>query len=134
VLLTGDLSADEYQFHATSVYATGGMVLSGDDLTKITAGRLAMLRKLLPPTGTPTEFEDDSLRVGHVRLKDRTVVCLLNWDEKPQTLTFKLAGPCRVTDYWTGESLGRHEGTFAVKDMPKHSGRLLVCEPQSRDR
>jgi alpha-galactosidase len=129
VLLTGDLSAAEYQFHATSVYATGGMVLSGDDLTKISAPRLATLRKLLPPAGVPAEFEDDTLRVGHVRLKDRTVVCLLNWDEKPQTVTVKLPGPCRVTDYWTGESLGRHEGVFEVKDMPKHSGRLLVCEP-----
>ena len=37
VLLTGDLTDNEYQFHATTIYATGGMVLSGDDLTKISA-------------------------------------------------------------------------------------------------
>src|SRR5262249_2977061 len=83
-VLTGDLPEDEYLFHSTAVYATGGMLLSGDDLTKITPKRLEMLRKLLPPTGVAAEFEDDSLRVGYVRLKGRTVACLLNWDERPQ--------------------------------------------------
>jgi alpha-galactosidase len=129
VVLTGDLPEDEYLFHSTAIYATGGMLLSGDDLTKISPPRLALLRKQLPPTGVAAEFEDDSLRVGRVRLKGRTVVCLLNWDERPQTLSFELPGPCRVTDYWTGKALGRHKGIFEVKDIPKHSGRMLVCEP-----
>jgi hypothetical protein len=35
VLLTGDLSDDEFQFHATVIYACGGLVLSGDNLTQI---------------------------------------------------------------------------------------------------
>jgi alpha-galactosidase len=128
-VLTGDLSEDEYLFHATAVYATGGMLLSGDDLTKISPQRLALLRKLLPATGVAAEFEDDTLRVGHVRLKGKSVVCLLNWGERPQTLSFRLPGACRVTDHWTGKALGRHQGTFEVKDVPGHSARLLVCEP-----
>ena len=40
------------------------MILSGDDLTKITAARLAMLRKLEPPTGVAARFDDDSLEVA----------------------------------------------------------------------
>jgi alpha-galactosidase len=132
VLLTGTLSEDEYQFHATAIYATGGMLLSGDDLTRISPERQAMLKKLLPPTGVAAEFEDDALRVGYVRHKGKTVVCLLNWDEQPQTLSCKLPGTCTVTDFWTGKSLGRHEGTFEVKGMPKHSARLLVCEPMPK--
>src|SRR5262249_52424211 len=82
----------------------------------------AMLRKLIPPTGVAAEFADDSFNVGYVRLKGRTAVCLLNWDERPQTLAAKLPGTCRVTDHWTGKDLGRHEGTFEVKDIPGHSG------------
>jgi alpha-galactosidase len=128
VLLTGPLSDDEYQFHATVIYATGGMLLSGDDLTKITPQRLNMLRKLLPPTGLAAEFDDHSLRVGRLRLKDRLIVCVLNWDEQAQTLSVRLPGPCRVTDYWSGESLGRREGVLEIKEMPKHSARLLICE------
>src|SRR5207245_1328262 len=39
VLLTGKLSPNEYRFHATAIYATGGMLLSGDDLTKVSAAQ-----------------------------------------------------------------------------------------------
>jgi alpha-galactosidase len=130
VVLSGDLSADEYRFHAAAIYATGGMLLSGDDLTKLRPERLAVLRKLLPAPGVAADFEDDTLRVGHIRLKGRTVTCLLNWGDEPQTFTFKLARPCRITDYWSGEALGRHEGTFTMRDVPQRSGRLLVCEPE----
>ena len=66
-VLTGNLPEDEYLFHATAVYASGGLALSGDDLTKISDERLAMLRKLVPPTGVAAEFEDDSLRVGVIK-------------------------------------------------------------------
>ena len=44
-MLTGDLPDDEFQFHATAIYATGGMILSGDDLTKLPPARLAMLQE-----------------------------------------------------------------------------------------
>jgi alpha-galactosidase len=134
VLLTGNLPDDDYRFHASAIYATGGMLLSGDDLTKIRPDRLAMLRKLLPPSGTAAEFEDDTLRVGRVRLPGRTVVCLLNWDDQPRTLSFRLDGPSRVTDFLAGTDLGRREGTVEVKDVPAHSGRLLLCEPAAEER
>jgi alpha-galactosidase len=129
---SGKLSADEYRFHATAIYATGGMVLSGDDLTKVSAAQRAVLKKLLPPSGTAAEFEDDMLRVGYVRLKGKTVICLLNWDDEPQSVAFNLPAPCRVTDFWTGEDLGRKDGRVATQVLPKHSGRLLVCEPVDR--
>jgi alpha-galactosidase len=132
VLLTGDLREDEYRFHATAIFASGGMLLSGDDLTKIAPERLAMLRKLLPPTGVAATFEDAALRVGFVRLKDRLAVCLFNPGEKPASLAFPLPEPSRVRDFWTDADLGRHAGTFEVKDLPPHSARLLLCTPAGR--
>ncbi len=128
--LSGDLPADEYRFHAAAIYATGGMLLSGDDLSKLPADRLAVLKKLLPPTGTAAEFEDQALRVGRVRLAGKTVICVLNWDDRPRTESVRLAGRCRVSDFRTGEALGSHAGEFAVTDLPPHSGRLLICEPE----
>src|SRR5262249_31380165 len=125
VVLTGDLADNEFQFHVTAIYACGGMLLSGDDLTKIPAPRLAMLKKLLPPTGVPAVFEDDSLRVGTVKLANARMVSVLNWDDKPQTISFRLHQPAVITDYWTGDALGRHDGTFTVRQMPAHSARLL---------
>jgi alpha-galactosidase len=127
VLLTGQLTDDEFRFHATAVFASGGLILSGDDLTQIASDRLAMLKKLLPPTGSAAQFDGADLRVGYVRLKDHLAVCLFNWDDRPQTLSFQLPRPSAVRDFWTDADLGRHEGAFEVMDLPPHSARLLIC-------
>ena len=128
VVLTGDLSPDEFQFHATAIYATGGMLLSGDDLTKISADKLTMLRKLQPPVGVAAQFADDTFRVGRIQFGSRQVVCLLNFSDVPQTISFRLQRSSRVTDFWSGKPLGSHQGMFEVKEMPGHSGSLLICE------
>jgi alpha-galactosidase len=127
VLLTGDLTDDEFLFHATAAYASGGMVLSGDDLTKIPSQRQEILRRLLPPTGISAEFEHESLQVGFMRQPDKSIVCLFNWDDAPATVSFSFKGSCQITDYWSGADLGRHASSFAVKDLPGRSARLLVC-------
>ena len=124
VVLAGDLTDSECQFHATAIYATGGMVLSGDDLTVLPPTRAAMLKKLLPPTGVAAEFEDASLRVGTVQLRDARMICLFNWEDGKQKSTFRLPAPATVTDYWTGESLGRREGLVSL-DLAPRSARLL---------
>ena len=125
VVLDGTLPINEFQFHATAVYASGGMILSGDDLTKMPADRMAMLRKLLPPTGVAAAFEDESLRAGVITLKGRRMLCLFNWTDQPQTVSVKLAARSRLRDYWSGEDLGEHSGAFAVKDLPGRSARLI---------
>jgi alpha-galactosidase len=126
IVLTGDLPEEEFRFHASAIYATGGMVLSGDDLTTISAARLAMLRKLQPPTGQAARFDDDSLRVGTAPIRDGVAVVLLNWDNQPRELSFTLRGPHQVRELWTDANLGRREGTTALT-IPAHSGRVLLC-------
>ena len=86
-----------------------------------------MLRKLQPPTGQAARFADDSLRVGTIKLPDKEIVCLFNWDDAPRKISFGLSGTRRVTDFWSGENLGRHSAEFTIDQMPAHSARLLVC-------
>ena len=128
IVLTGDLPDNEFQFHAVAIYASGGMLLSGDDLTKIGADKLAMLRKLLPPAGVAARFEDDSFRVGRMRVGKREVVSVLNWTNTPQDISIQLTRRRRLTDFWSDAPLGTHTGTFEIKAMPARSGRLLICE------
>lgn len=129
IVLTGDLPDNEFQFHATAIYASGGMLLSGDDLTKISADKLSMLRKLLPPAGVAARFEDESFRVGRMQLKGREVVSVLNWTNATQDISIQLKQRCRITDFWTGDALGTHSSIFEIKDMPGRQGRLLICDP-----
>jgi alpha-galactosidase len=125
VVLMGDLSEDEFRFHATAIHAAGGMILSGDDLTKILPARQEMLRKLLPPVKTAAIFADDSLRVGTADHGTYTTVSVFNWEDRPQTISFRLPRETEITDFWSGEKLGRATGSFMVKDMPPHSARVF---------
>jgi len=128
IVLTGTLPDNEFRFHATAIYATGGMILSGDDLTTISEPRLAMLRQLEPPTGIAATYDDDALQVGTVRLKDKLVVCLLNWSETPQSLSFTLPRSHAVRELWSGEDLGRKNGRVSITLGPR-DGQLLFCTP-----
>jgi alpha-galactosidase len=127
--LSGKLSADEYAFHQTVLYATGGMVLSGDDLTKLSANQCGVLKKLAGHTCQAAEFDSPELEVGVIRVSDRTFYALLNWSDEPVRREVTFAGECDVSDVWSGRVLGKHDGVFVVENMPPHSGRLLVAMP-----
>jgi len=129
ILLSGNLPEDVFRFHATAIYASGGMLLSGDNLARLEPERMEMLRKLLPPTRMPAAFADASFRIGKIALDEKTVLCLFNWEDKPQTLTVPLQQPSRIHDFWTGKKLGTHEGAYTVADMPPHSAQLLLATP-----
>src|SRR5206468_9919 len=81
----------------------------GDDLTKIEAYRLEMLRKILPPTGVAATFEDDSMNIGTVSLPDAKMICVLNWEDEQKSFRFKLPGLSDISDYWTGERVGKRQ-------------------------
>jgi alpha-galactosidase len=127
VVLTGDLGQDESQFHATVIMAAGGMVLSGDDLTKMPAHALAILRRLVPPGGKAAEFDDDSLRLGSIQLGKERMVFFFNWGDTPQSIDM-LTKAAEVADFWSGESLGRRAGGLTIKDMPPRSARVFLLK------
>jgi alpha-galactosidase len=125
VLLTGDLPENEFLFHATLIYATGGMLLSGDDLTTISPGHLDLLRKLIPPTGIPAQFENQQFETGRIPLPGREMIALFNWSNQSATRTLHLSAKSQIKDFWTGATLGEHTGEFTLPDLPPHSARLL---------
>jgi len=128
VVLTGELSDDQFLFHLTAIYATGGMLLSGDDLTALPPARLALLKKL-EPTGVAARFTDDSLQLGFAALRNRRLAFVLNWDESPLSVTIPLPGRCRIRDFFSDQDLGQHTGAFQPAPLPGRSGRLFVCTP-----
>lgn len=126
VVLMGDLSEDEFLFHATAIYATGGMLLSGDDLTEISPERMQLLKALQPPTGVAARFSDDSLRVGAVDLPGRRMRFLLNWDDEPKNFRLGLRGRHRIRELFSGADLGVHDSSDSLT-LPARSGRVLLC-------
>jgi alpha-galactosidase len=127
IVFTGELSEDEYRFHATVMYASGGMILSGDDLTTITPPRLAMLRKLQPPTAKAARFADVRMEIGEVDLDPkRRAYCLLNWNDQPRDLSIQLTRASRVRELWSDEDLGMKSGRLSIT-MPPRCGKVLIC-------
>lgn len=88
------------------------------------------LKKLLPPTGVAASFTDDDLLVGRIEQPRRTVLCFFNWFDRAVTAGTSIGRAVRVTDFWTGESLGRRPAgsSIEMQDMPPHSARLLICD------
>jgi alpha-galactosidase len=124
VTLSGNMPMEEYRFHATAIMASGGMVLSGDDLSTLPPDRLAMLKKLLPPTGIAADFADESLELGTVTLKDRTLICVFNWNDSPAMIPVRLPRRGEVTDLWSGASYGRPSSLDVA--LKPHEGTVLV--------
>lgn len=126
---TGKVPDAEYQFHATLIYATGGMVLSGDDLTQITSRRTQMLKKLVPATGRCARFADENFTTGITSLPGRDMISFFNWSDAPVTRVVRLPRKSRLTDYWTGESLGVFSGEYRLDQLPGRSARLIEARP-----
>jgi alpha-galactosidase len=124
ITLSGNMPAEEYRFHASVAVAAGGLVLSGDDLTTLPSDRLAMLKKLLPPTGVAAEFEDESLRIGTVKLAGSTLICVFNWGAEEARIPVKWARAAEVTDLWSGKSYGRQ--TALEVPLKPHEGTVLL--------
>src|SRR5262249_7688448 len=128
-VVLSDLTDAECQVHATAIYATGGMVLSGDDLTALPAARATMLKKLLPPTGVAAAMTGADLRVGTITLPDRELICLFNWDDPPIAPSARFGqasrrAPRAVSDFWSGRPVAHQDGRVAVT-LPPRSARLL---------
>jgi alpha-galactosidase len=129
--MAGTLTEEEFRFHATSACASGGMILSGDDLTTLTPDRMEMLRKLMPPTGIAAVFDDPAtLEVGRIRTASSTHIAVFNRGDEERAIAVPLRGRFRVAEVWTGESLGVQQGNYSLR-IPAHGARLLALSPVS---
>jgi len=124
--MQGTLTEEEFRFHATSAYAAGGLILSGDDLTSIPADRLKMLRDLLPPTGAAAIFDDSAnLEVGRITTPQGQRIAVFNRSDEARTISIPLRSTSLVHELWTGQQIAVHQNRIAL-EMPPHSGRLLI--------
>ena len=120
------LPENEVIYHATNVYATGGMLLSGDDLTIITPAKLAILQKLIPPAGVAARFENEKFEVGITKQKGYTAYSIFNRDSVPANRRIVLpTGRYQLTDVWTGEDIGVFEKEYVLPPLAGHSARLI---------
>lgn len=122
----GQATDDELLFHATLLHATGGMVLTGDDMRTYGDVEKARLAELCPPSGKAMRFDSEDFTIG--RSEDGKSVALLNWSNEPRDFTVPLSHPAKIREVWTGKDFGLKSGEVRTEKVPARSGRLLRLE------
>jgi alpha-galactosidase len=115
-------SANELRAHWTSIYMTGGIFLTGDDLTALPAERLEVLQQLGRPEGFAPRFDNPDLSFIDTA---RGPKAAFNWSDTARTVT--LSGPpgSRWEDHWTGQLLRFDDGGHASVRVPGRDAMLL---------
>ena len=118
----------EWMFHATSIHAVGGSVLSGDKAANLKENELAILKKLLRTNGKGATFSDAKMETGFTDMGDTQYYYFFNWDDHEiKDLTVRLKSKAQLTDFWTHERLGVFENTYTVTKLTPHSARLIMA-------
>ncbi len=118
-----ELTADEFDFHAAAVLATGGMVLSGDDLTRVPRDGWNVLERVASGPGVAARFEDTTWQVGRIDTADGQIVFALNWSDAARAVEITIPSGV-AADYWTGAPLATAEGAWR-DTLPPHGARVL---------
>jgi len=137
------LTEDEVRSLVSVIGLSGGLVLSSDDLPRLSPSRRRYLAALLPALGEralPLDLLGREMPELYVlRMKrdwgEWVVVGLFNWDDRPAPRTLDLArlglradAPHHVFDFWEGRYWRVSDGGLTFDSIPAHGGHLLrVC-------
>jgi alpha-galactosidase len=125
------IELNEWIFHATSIHAVGGLILSGDKASKLKESQLIILKKLLQPTGKGARFFDTKMETAFTDMGETQYYYFFNWSETETTnLTVKLKTKSALTDFWTGEKLGEFEGSYSLTKLEPHSAKLIMAKKE----
>ena len=123
----GTVPENEFAFNAAYTMASGGMVLSGDDVGALSDKNVALLGKLLPPTEVAAEFDDDSYTTGRAVIDSKkTVLYAFNFDEAPKDVAWEIDGEVSVLDHFEDKPLGTFKGKVLYPALPPHSAKVLI--------
>jgi alpha-galactosidase len=128
------LSGDEVRALTTVIGLSGGMVLSSDNLPKVSAARLDLISLLLPVYGRsaiPLDLlETPNLpRVFELDCGTHRLLAVFNWSDETTDITTPLPpGRWHTFEFWQREYLGVCEGVVSLP-TPPHGCRLLRLTP-----
>lgn len=128
ILKDGTVSQNAFLFNAAYTMASGGMVLSGDDISALTDSNVELLKKLLPPTDKAAEFDDIGFTVGRAKAEDAEIIYLFNFDSYEKDITVKIDKRLEVYDLFEGKCLGIFDKEISFRGFLPNLGKVLICK------
>ena len=120
---------NEFAFNAAYTMASGGMVLSSDDISTLTDKNVALLKKLLPPTNVAAQFDDNTYTVGKARLDENTtLVYIFNFEDNTREIEVEIGDFASVLDLFEDEIIDTCRGKIKFEAFPKRYAKVLVCK------
>lgn len=122
------ITENQFMFHASLLYATGGMLLSGDDVATIPQNRIAILQKLAVPTGIAAKFNADTFDYGWVATKEGKRLVVLNWGKNKKNFSIPIDKPCILKDFFTGKEVGKFRNEIRLMGFAGEYGNVFIVE------
>ncbi len=129
------LSSDEVRALATVIGLSGGMVLSSDNLPKLSPARQELISLLLPVYGASAVPLDlfqtpDIPRLFELDCGTHRLLGVFNWSDDSSEIEAPLPpGRWHAFELWEREYIGVHEGEVILA-VPAHGCRLLRLTPE----
>ncbi|MBQ4354372.1 MAG: alpha-galactosidase [Clostridia bacterium] len=124
----GPVTRNEFLFNAAYTMASGGMVLSSDDISALSEENVTLLKKLIPSVGKAAEFEDDSFTFGRAVIDEKTTIFyIFNFEDNAREIRIPMDGNNEVFDLFEEKELGLQENGIFYPAFPPHSAKVLIC-------
>lgn len=126
VIVKDNVPFNEYMFCAAYVLASGGMILSSDDVSALSNKEIAVLKKMLPPTSVSAEF-NDTFEVGISKLDDeKRRIFVFNYGDEAKEYCLSIKKDEKIFDYWTDELVSSGQDEYKLKLEP-HTSAVFEC-------
>lgn len=120
---------NEFAFNAAYTMASGGMVLSSDDITALTDENVSLLKKLLPPTNVSAEFDSRAYTVGRAKIDEKTtLIYVFNFDDYDKDIEVETGDFSSAFDLFNNQIIDTCQGKIKFEAFPKRYATVLVCK------
>jgi len=124
-----NLPDNEFAFNAAYTMASGGMVLSSDDITALTDENVSLLKKLLPPTNVAAQFDNRAYTVGRAKIDEKTtLIYVFNFDDYDKDIEVEAGDFSSVFDLFNNQIIDTCQGKIKFEAFPRRYATVLVCK------
>lgn len=131
--ISSQLTANEFLFQAVYQLASGGMLLSGDDVANYTKEHCKIINKILSSGHKAAVFVDKDYSIGWIDEDSQTILCLFNSNEEEKEYIVDFHASVLLEDFWTGKEVETTGSDCYVLKLSPHSADAFYVRPIERN-